>query len=95
MHNVRQYLDIIKLLLEIKNRNTNLHLTQSCRFVDCGKSITEEEINEEECVDDPITIHQDIEKSNICEDIKKEVKEVESVDDLLYIINLYYVKIFR
>ena len=95
MQNVRKYLDIIKLLLKIENRNTNLHLTQTCRSVDCGKSITEEVINEEECVDGPITIHKDIKKSNICEDIKKEVKEEESVDDPLYIINLYYVKIFR
>ena len=69
---------------KIKNRNTNLPLTHSS-IVDCNEAIKEEdikkEINEEESVDDPLSIHQDIEKSNVCEDIKKEVKEEESVDN--------------
>ena len=34
--------------------------------------------------DDPLSIHQVIENSNVCEDIKEEIKE-ESVDDPLSI----------
>ena len=49
----------------MKSKNTNLSLTQSS-FVDFGESIKEEDIKEdikeEESVDDPLTIHQEIEK---------------------------------
>ena len=72
----------------MKRKAKNIQLTQSS-FVDCGESIKEEdikeEINEEESVDDPLTIHQEAENSNICEVIKEEVKEEESVDDPLFI----------
>ena len=58
-------------------------------FVDCGKTIKiediKDEINKVESVDDPLSIHQDTENSNICEVIKEEVKEEESVDDPLFI----------
>ena len=58
-------------------------------FVDCVESIktedTKEEINEEEGVDDPLIILQKTENSNICGDIKGEVKEEESDDELLSI----------
>ena len=71
-----------------KYKNTNIPLTQFS-FVDCGESIKEEdikeEIKEEESVDDPLSIHQEAENSNICEVIKEEVKEEESVDDPLFI----------
>ena len=39
-----------------------------------------EELKGEESVDDPLTIHQEIENSNICEDIKKEIKEEKNVE---------------
>ena len=82
----------------MKSKNTNIPLTQSS-FVDCGKSIKEEdikeEINEERSVGDPLSIHQDTESSNIFEDIKEEIikeenvpegfKEEESVEDPLSI----------
>ena len=77
---------------KIKSRNTNDHLTQS-RFVDCGESIKgediKEEINEEESVDDPLTIHQETENINVYEDIKGEIKEEESVDDPLSILEIH------
>jgi hypothetical protein len=82
MLKVQTYLDIIE------SKNTNNPLIQSS-FVDCGAYIKEEDIKEEmkqeESVDDPLTIHQEIEKSNYCADIKKEKNEVESVDDPLTI----------
>ena len=57
--------------------------------MDCGENIKIEdikgEINEEESVDDPLTIQQEIESSNVYKDIKEEVKEEESVDDPLFI----------
>ena len=57
-------------------------------FVDCGETIKikdiKEEINEEESVEDPLSIHQKTENINICEDMDREVKVEESVDDLLY-----------
>ena len=63
---------------KINNRNTKVPFIQNT-FVDCGVSIkekdTKEEINEEESVDDPLTIQQEIEKSVVCEDIKEEIKE--------------------
>ena len=53
-------------------------------FVDCGKTIKIEdikgEINEVESVDDPLSIHQENENINICENIKEEVKEEENVE---------------
>ena len=75
---------------KIKNKNTNIPHTQSC-FVDCGESIKEEfkeEIIEVEIVNDPLTINQEIEKSNIFEDNKEEIKEEireeeESLEDIL------------
>jgi hypothetical protein len=43
----------------MKCKNTNIHITQSS-FVDCGESIKvediKEEMNEEESVDDPLSI---------------------------------------
>ena len=42
-------------------------------------------MNEEGIVEDPLSIHQETEKSNTGEDIKEDVKEEESVDDPLYI----------
>ena len=37
-------------------------------------------MNEEESVQDPLSIHQETENSDICEDIKEEVEEEESVE---------------
>ena len=58
-------------------------------FVDCSKTIkiedVKEEINEEKSLEDPLSIHQKTENSNICEDIKEKVKEEENVDDPLFI----------
>ena len=75
-------------------KNTNIPLTQSS-FVDCGKGIKlediKEEINEEESVDDPISIHQKTESNNVCgenikvETIKDEINEDESTEDSLSI----------
>ena len=42
-------------------------------------------MNEEGIVEDPLSIHQETENRNVCEDIKEEVKEEESVDDPLSI----------
>ena len=42
-------------------------------------------MNEEASVKDPLSIHEETENSNICEDIKEEVKEEESVHDPLFI----------
>ena len=75
---------------KIKNKNTNIPHTQSS-FVDYGESIKEEfkeEIIEVESVNDPLTINQEIEKSNVFEDIKEEIKEEireeeESLEDIL------------
>ena len=68
----------------IKSKNRIIPLTQSS-FVDCGECIKEEDIKEEikkeESVNDNLTIHQQIESSNVCKDIKEE----ESVDDPLSI----------
>ena len=73
----------------MKTKNTNIPLTQPS-FVDCGETIKIEdikgEINEEESVEDPLSIHQETENSNICEGIKEELKEEESVDDPLSIL---------
>jgi uncharacterized Zn-finger protein len=72
----------------IKSINTNIPPSQTS-FVDCGEYIKEEdikeEINEEESVDDPLTIHEEIENRNVCENIEKEIKEEENVDDPLSI----------
>ena len=72
----------------MKSKNTTFPLTQSS-FVDCDESIKEEdikeEINEDESVDDPLTIHQEIENSNVCGNIKEEIKEEENVDNPLAI----------
>jgi uncharacterized Zn-finger protein len=73
----------------MKSKNTKVPLTQSS-FVDCGEIIKEEDINEEkkeeETVDDPLTIHQEIEKSNGCEEIKEEIKEEESVEVVVVVV---------
>ena len=65
-------------LARMKSRNTNIPLTQSS-LEDCGESIKDEdikeEIYEEESVVDTLTIHQEIENRNICDDIKEELKE--------------------
>ena len=71
----------------MKSKNKNISPTQSS-FVDCGESIKiediKEEMNEEESVEDPLSIHQETENSNICEDIKEKVKEEESVEVLSF-----------
>ena len=68
-------------------KKKNIPLTQA-NYVDCGEAIKlediKEEINEEESVEDPPSIHQEAENSHICENIKNEVTEEESVDDPLY-----------
>ena len=73
---------------KMKFEYKNIPLTQAS-FVDCGESIKEEdikeEINEEESVDDPLSIHQETENRNNCEDIKEEINEEESVDNPLSI----------
>ena len=67
----------------MKRRITNIQHTQSI-FVDCIESIKigeiKGEVNEEESVQDPLSIHQETENSYICEDIKEEVEEEESVE---------------
>ena len=77
-----------------KDKNTNIPVIQTS-FVDCGNGIKlediKEEINEEESVDDPISIHQKDESSNVCgenikvESIKEEVSKDESAEDPLSI----------
>ena len=75
----------------MKSKNINIPIAH-CSFVDYDKSIKEEdikeEVNEEESVDDPLTISQEIENSHICENIKEEVKGEDSVDDPLSIIRV-------
>ena len=73
----------------MKSKNTNVSLAQS-DFVYCSESIKEEDIKEEikegqESVDDPLTIHQEIENISVCENIKEEIKEEKNVDDPLSI----------
>ena len=41
------------------------------------KKISRKKTKEEESVDDPLTIHQEIENRNVCDDIKEELKEGE------------------
>ena len=69
----------------MKSKNRIIHPMQSS-FVDCGESIKEEDIKEEtkddESVDDTLTIHQETENINVCEDIKKEIKNEATFDDL-------------
>ena len=64
---------------EIKNTASSCNKNT---FIDCGEAIKVEdikgEINEEESVDYLLSNHQETENSNICEDIKEEVKEEES-----------------
>ena len=59
---------------KMKSKVSIISLTQSS-FVDCSESIKEEdikeEITEEERVDDPLSIHQEIENRNIYQDIKR------------------------
>ena len=65
----------------MKSKNTNIPLAQS-NFVDCGETIKEEDIKEETTevvsVEDPLTIHQVIENSNISKNIKKGLHEEET-----------------
>jgi hypothetical protein len=70
-------------------KNTEIKITNTVGiqsdFVDCSGSIKiediKEEMNEVESVDDPLTIHQEIENRNVCEDIKKEeIIEEENVE---------------
>ena len=55
-------------------------------FGDCGEFFQIEDIkakiNEEERDEDPLSIHQETDNSNICEDNKEEVKEDDSVNGL-------------
>ena len=79
IHNILDYINIIKHIERMKSKNTNIPFTQS-NFVDCGETIKEEDIKEEikdvVSVEDPLTIHHEIENSNICENIYKEINEV-------------------
>ena len=60
----------------MKRTNANILLTQSS-FAVCGESIKLKDAKEEEeSVGDP---HQEIENSNVCEDIKKEINEEENI----------------
>ena len=72
----------------MKIKNIIISPTQSS-FVDCIESIKigeiKGEVNEEESVLDLLSIHQETENNNICEDIKEEMKEEESFDDPLFI----------
>jgi uncharacterized Zn-finger protein len=72
----------------MKSKKTNIQLTQTS-FLDCGEAIKIEdkrgEINYEESVEDPLSIHQETENSNICKDIKGEINKEESIDDPLSI----------
>jgi uncharacterized Zn-finger protein len=66
---------------ESKNKDSSFHRDN---FDDYGETIKKEdikgEINEEESDEDPLSIHQETENSNICEDITEEVKEGENVE---------------
>jgi hypothetical protein len=68
-------------VIEKKNKDSSFHRDN---FDDCGETIKKEdikgEINEEESEEDPLSIHQKTEHSNIWEDIKEEVKEEENVE---------------
>ena len=68
---------------KIKSKNTNIPLTQS-NFIDCGETVKvediKEEMNEEESVDDPLSI-QGQTNSDVSENIVTEVKE-EVFDDV-------------
>jgi uncharacterized Zn-finger protein len=71
----------------MESQNKNILITQSS-FVDCGESIKvediKEEIKEEKSVDYPLSIHQETENNDSCEDIKEELKEgVRNVEDPL------------
>ena len=71
----------------MESKNKNILITQSS-FVDCCESIKEEDIKEEikdeKCVDYPLSIHQENENIDSCEDIKEELKEgVDNVEDPL------------
>ena len=72
----------------MKSKITNIHLTQSS-FVDCGESIKieniKEEMNEEESVDDPLSIQGQI-NSDVSENIVTEVKED---DDPLFVQEIH------
>ena len=69
----------------MKCKNTNIPLTQSS-FVDCGESIKlediKEEINEEESVDDPLSIQGETtpdESDYIVAELKEEVIDDDSL----------------
>ena len=66
----------------MKSKKVNIPLTQSS-FVDCGESIKEEdikeEINEDESVDDPLSIHKE-KTSDESENIVTKLKE-EGIED--------------
>ena len=68
-------------------KSKNISLAQSS-FVDCGEYIKEEDIKNEIIgvenddpltIDDSLSIHQETENINICEDIKEEIKEGEEI----------------
>ena len=88
---VQVYIFIVNHLLTLqKNKTNNLEPSSNkSSFVDCGETMKiediKEEINEEESVEDPLSIHQETRTINICDDIKEEVKEEESVYDPLSI----------
>jgi hypothetical protein len=71
----------------MKSRNINISPNQS-NFIDCGETVKvediKEEMNEEESVDDPLSIQGQI-NSNVSENIVTEVKEELNSDDPLCI----------
>ena len=75
----------------MKIKNLNVSLTQSS-FVDCGESIKTEnikkEINEEESVDDPLSI-QEGERRSESDNIFTEVKEEGIDDDTLFVPEIH------
>ena len=69
---------------EIKSKGSSFNENT---FIDCGETIKLEDIKEEirgeGNGDDPLSIHQETENSNIFRDIKEKVKQEESVEDPL------------
>ena len=69
----------------MKSKNINISTTQS-NFIDCGETVKlediKEEMNEEESVDDPLSIQGET-NSDVSENIVTEVKEEGIRDDPL------------
>ena len=68
-----------KILIKSLNQSSLVYFGEFIK-----EEVIKEETNEDESVDDPLTIHVKIENRNICDDIKEELKEgVENVEDPL------------